>query len=85
MNEIPELVDYEVRIPPGGKTSALVECKIIWKKFDKNSANSSDEKLITTRGVDSDQVMAAVYATEKDVEYCTIIFILIWGCHLCCK
>ena len=24
---LPELIDYEVRIPPGGKTSALVECK----------------------------------------------------------
>ena len=55
---LPELVDYEVRIPPGGKTSALVECKIIWKK-------KSNSELFTTRGVDSDQVMASVYATEK--------------------
>ncbi len=55
--EIPELIDYEVRIPPGGKTSALVECQITWKK--------NNEKVIITRGVDSDQVLAAVYATEK--------------------
>ena len=55
---LPELIDYEVRIPPGGKTSALVECKIIWQK--KNNSG-----LLTTRGVDSDQVMASVYATEK--------------------
>ena len=55
--KIPELIDYEVRIPPGGKTSALVECKITWKK--------DDQQVMTTRGVDSDQTLAAVYATER--------------------
>ena len=55
--DIPELIDYEVRIPPGGKTSALVECRITWKKNNK--------QVIITRGVDSDQILAAVYATEK--------------------
>ncbi len=55
--KIPELIDYEIRIPPGGKTSALVECKITWKHHD--------QKIIITRGVDSDQLLAAVYATEK--------------------
>jgi len=55
--KLPELLDYEVRIPPGGKTSALVECKITWKKKDGSN--------LTTRGVDPDQIMAAVEATEK--------------------
>ncbi|MDP6670714.1 MAG: alpha-isopropylmalate synthase regulatory domain-containing protein [archaeon] len=54
--ELPQLADYEVRIPPGGKTDALVETTITWQK------NGSRFKTI---GVDSDQVMAAVKATEK--------------------
>ncbi|MES0491532.1 MAG: alpha-isopropylmalate synthase regulatory domain-containing protein [Leptospirales bacterium] len=54
---LPLLKDYEVRIPPGGRTSALVECKIIWEKVEG--------KTIVTRGVDPDQTMAAVQATEK--------------------
>jgi len=49
---IPRLADYEVRIPPGGQTSALVETTITW-------ANG-----LQTRGVSSDQVMAAIEATE---------------------
>ena len=56
--ELPTLLDYEVRIPPGGQTSALVECKITWQK------PGSDDSL-TTRGVDPDQTIAAVRATEK--------------------
>jgi D-citramalate synthase len=55
--ELPILKDYEVRIPPGGQTSALVECKITW--IDKTN------RTLATRGVDSDQTMAAVQATEK--------------------
>ncbi len=51
-----ELVDYEVRIPPGGKTDALVESKITWRQ---------NGNRIITFGVDSDQLMAAVKATEK--------------------
>ena len=54
--ELPQLADYEVRIPPGGKTDALVEATITWQN------NGSRFKTI---GVDSDQVMAAVKATEK--------------------
>lgn len=54
--QLPELNDYEVRIPPGGKTDALVETTIIWEK---------GAKTFSTMGVDSDQVMAAVKATEK--------------------
>lgn len=66
--KIPHLVDYEVRIPPGGKTSALVECKIVWEVFAKDKKDekkSNTKKTVTTRGVDSDQTMAAIYATEK--------------------
>ncbi|HIH09966.1 MAG TPA: 2-isopropylmalate synthase [Candidatus Diapherotrites archaeon] len=54
--ELPELVDYEVRIPPGGKTDAIVETTITWK--------CSGKQIVTT-GIDSDQVMAAIKATEK--------------------
>jgi len=50
--KIPKLVDYEVRIPPGGKTDALVETTIKW------------ENGLKTRGVDSDQLSAAIQATE---------------------
>lgn len=53
----PRLADYQVRIPPGGKTDALVETTITWDV-------SSEKKLITT-GVDSDQLAAAIVATEK--------------------
>jgi len=54
--KLPQLADYEVRIPPGGKTDALVETMITWQR------NGTRFKTI---GVDSDQVMAAVKATEK--------------------
>jgi D-citramalate synthase len=50
--DIPLLADYEVHIPPGGKSDALVETTIQW-------ANG-----LRTRGVDSDQVMAAIEATS---------------------
>jgi D-citramalate synthase len=58
--KIPELIDYEVSIPPGGKTAALVETIITWKDKDRE---------FRTIGVDSDQVMAAVKATEKMLNY----------------
>ncbi len=51
--ETPQLEDYEVHIPPGGKTDALVETTIRWAGG------------ITTRGVDTDQIKAAVKATEN--------------------
>lgn len=54
--ELPKLKDYEVRIPPGGRTDALVETKITWNK---------NGDIFTTIGVDSDQVMAAIKSTEK--------------------
>jgi (R)-citramalate synthase len=50
--ELPRLLDYEVRIPPGGKTDALVETTIKW------------EGGMKTRGVHSDQLAAAIQATE---------------------
>ena len=56
---VPQLEDYRVRIPPGGKTGALVETVITWKS-PRNGGES-----FTTLGVDSDQLAAAVIATEK--------------------
>jgi len=54
--KLPELVDYEVRIPPGGKSDALCETIITW---------SHNLKEFKTRGLDSDQTVAAIKATEK--------------------
>lgn len=56
--QLPKLQDYEVRIPPGGKTDALVETTITWE-------NPKGEAPLVTIGVDSDQLAAAVIATEK--------------------
>lgn len=53
---MPLLKDYEVHIPRGGKTDALTECIITWE---------SQEQEFKTRGVDSNQVMAAVKATTR--------------------
>ncbi|PJZ65201.1 2-isopropylmalate synthase [Leptospira wolffii] len=58
---IPRLVDYEVRIPPGGKTDALVETMITWNKTQENH----EEENFKTIGVHCDQTIAAVLATEK--------------------
>jgi D-citramalate synthase len=56
--KLPQLVDYKVRIPPGGKTGALVETVISWQ-------TSPRAQPFSTLGVDSDQLAAAVTATEK--------------------
>ncbi len=53
--EIPTLADYQISIPSGGMTDALVQCSIKWKDGD----------AFITKGVHTDQVMAAVEATEK--------------------
>ena len=53
---LPKLLDYEVRIPPGGKTDALVETTITW---------ALPGKTVSTTGIDPDQIVAAVFATEK--------------------
>jgi len=55
--KLPRLLDYEVRIPPGGKTDALVEATIAW--------DVGDENPLVTIGVDSDQLVAAIEATVK--------------------
>ncbi|UDQ97233.1 alpha-isopropylmalate synthase regulatory domain-containing protein [Lentisphaerota bacterium WC36G] len=62
----PSLKDYEVRIPPGGMTDALVETMITWESDVANNQyfNNNDSMLITI-GVDSDQMVAAIEATEK--------------------
>lgn len=54
--QMPILDDYVVSIPPGGKTDALVQCSITWK---------IDGRRFITRGLNSDQALAAVEATEK--------------------
>jgi D-citramalate synthase len=57
--EVPRLADFRVRIPPGGRTAALVETVITWEALGEDHENFS------TLGVDSDQLAAAVIATEK--------------------
>lgn len=54
--EFPNLENYQVRIPPGGKTSALTESFITWEQ---------DNKTFRTRGVSSNQVFAGVQATMR--------------------
>lgn len=56
--EIPALIDYQVQIPPGGKTDALVQATITWSYKDKE---------FKTKGVNSDQIIAAFEATEKAI------------------
>ena len=53
---LPDLIDYAVRIPPGSHSDALCETIITWK---------SPEKEFKTRGLDSDQTVSAIKATEK--------------------
>ena len=52
----PELLDYEVVIPPGGKTDAIVQTIITWR---------FNGKVFKTRGLDGDQTVAAIKATIK--------------------
>ena len=52
----PTLVDYNVTIPPGGKTDALCNTTITWKLKGKQ---------FKTNGLDSDQAIAAIKATIK--------------------
>jgi (R)-citramalate synthase len=54
--DLPVLTDYAVRIPPGGKTDALCETIITW---------SHQNKEFKTRGLDSDQTVSAIKATQK--------------------
>jgi D-citramalate synthase len=54
--ELPLLLDYAVRIPPGGRTDALCETIITWM---------FNGKEFKTRGLDSDQTVSAIQATQK--------------------
>lgn len=54
--ELPVLTDYTVRIPPGGKSDALCETVITWKWNNRE---------FKTRGLDSDQTVSAIKATQK--------------------
>tara|TARA_B100001175_G_scaffold112043_1_gene95034 strand:- start:644 stop:2179 length:1536 start_codon:yes stop_codon:yes gene_type:complete len=54
--KLPNLIDYAVRIPPGSNSDALCETSITWKY------NNHD---FSTRGLDSDQTVSAIKATEK--------------------
>ncbi|MED5535737.1 MAG: alpha-isopropylmalate synthase regulatory domain-containing protein [Pseudomonadota bacterium] len=56
--KVPQLADYRVRIPPGGRTEALVETLIRW-------GDAEEGATFSTIGVDSDQTSAAIIATEK--------------------
>ena len=53
---MPELIDYEVVIPPGGQTDALVHTSITWR---------FNNKVFKTHGLDADQTEAAIKATVK--------------------
>ena len=64
--EIPRLADYRVRIPPGGRTGALVETVITWRReVPGTRSHKKHYQTFSTLGVDSDQLAAAVIATEK--------------------
>ena len=52
----PLLANYQVTIPPGGRTDALVQTVISW---DNNGS------ILRTRGLDADQTEAAIKATFK--------------------
>jgi len=53
---LPVLTDYAVRIPTGGRTDALCETIITWK---------FNNREFKTRGLDSDQTVSAIKATQK--------------------
>jgi D-citramalate synthase len=53
---LPELTDFEIRIPKGGHTSALTECFISW---DDNG------REFKTRGVHANQVFAGINAALR--------------------
>jgi D-citramalate synthase len=53
---VPQLADFEIRIPRGGQTSALTEAIITW-----DAAGST----FKTRGVDSNQVFASIKAAIR--------------------
>ena len=54
--DLPKLIDYAVRIPPGSDSDAFCETTITW---------DTGSKKFKTRGLDTDQTVAAIKATEK--------------------
>ena len=54
--KLAQLTDYAVRIPPGGESDALCETIITW---------SYEGREMITRGLDSDQTVSAIKATQK--------------------
>ena len=57
----PKLIDFEVHIPKGGQTNALTEAAITWEL--------ANQRKMTTRGVHSNQVFAAIQATLKVINH----------------
>lgn len=55
--KLPDLLNYAVSIPPGGRTDALVQTVITWRLLDG--------RVIRTRALDADQTEAAIKATFK--------------------
>lgn len=53
---LPQLMDYKISIPPGGRTDAFVETIITW---------ALDNRQFKTRGFEADQQAAAITATLK--------------------
>ena len=54
---LPKLIDYAVRIAPGSDSDALCEAIITWQKVDL--------RTFKTRGLDCDQTVCAIKATQK--------------------
>ena len=54
--ELPKLIDYAVRIPPGSDSDAFCETTITW---------DTGLKKFKTRGLDTDQTVSAIKATER--------------------
>jgi D-citramalate synthase len=59
-HEIPELVDYRIVISRSGGSAALAEATITWR---------SEGKLLSTRAADSDELIAAMNATMRMLNY----------------
>ena len=53
---LPDLLNYAVTIPPGGRTDALVQTIITWQE---------NTNIFRTRALDADQTQAAINATFK--------------------
>jgi D-citramalate synthase len=58
--DMPELVDYRIGISRRGTTEALTEATITWR---------SEGRLFSTRAVNSDQLVAAMNATMRMLNY----------------